>query len=271
MHRTLRITGLLLIMLASSPSCSKLIFEDRRECVMDFHLELAAPYPQDVKDDFHLTSWVDGKEYDYWTFSLNDFLSGDVKVELIKQYTSWLSIICGWPEEIDWHLGGNLNIPKGKQAPYAFSFYCEPMTTFYDESYISIRMNSLSVPITVYYNAQSTKDAFITFTSEYDGFTYPKMQPHEGEFRCRAPFESGKTIYVPRIDYVSPELKMTLEYDTDTYHCDIGWDLRESGYDMAGNIQKPVSLIVNLVGGKPSSITVSSESHSTTIPLSKEN
>ena len=144
------------------------------------------------------------------------------------------------------------------------------MTTFYDESFITIRMNSLSVPVTVYSNAES-KDAFITFTAEYDGYTYPKMEPHEGEFRYRTPLENGKTIYVPRLDYVSPELQMTLEYETETYHCNIGWDLRECGYDMVSNIQKPISLILNLVGGEPDSITVSSENHSATIPLSKTN
>lgn len=268
--RRIILIGLIAFSLSGMTSCKKLILEDRRECVMDFHLELDTPYPQDVKDDFHLTSWVDGKEYDYWTFSLNDFLAGDVKVELIKQYTSWLSILCGWPEEIDWHLGGKLNIPKGKQAPYAFSFYCEPMTTFYDESFITIRMNSLSVPVTVYSNTNS-EDAFITFTAEYDGYTYPKMQPTEGEFRYRTLLENGKTIYVPRLDYVSPDFQMTLENGNDTYRCDIGWDLRECGYDMVSNIQKPISLILNLVGGKPDSITVSSENHSATIPLSKTN
>ena len=48
--RRIILIGLIAFSLSGMTSCKKLILEDRRKCVMDFHLELVAPYPQDVKD-----------------------------------------------------------------------------------------------------------------------------------------------------------------------------------------------------------------------------
>ena len=78
------------------------------------------------------------------------------------------------------------------------------------------------------------------------------------------------TVYVPRVNYVHPDLQVSILDESGFYTCDIGWSLRENGYDFQQYVLSPISMTVNYSGGYPYSVTLTSERVAVTLPMIKQ-
>lgn len=265
----IKLVSLLYIVTAIS-SCRGVVLENRKECYADILLEGQGALPSDFNKDFDVVTFVDSRRYDHWNFSISDFYAGRAKINCIKLYSTGITILSGWPEDERHKTASLLSIPLGEQAPYAFGYSCRIDMSFYDESAVSVKFTSLSLPLTVKTLGRGSSSGVISFTSDCDGYGWPDLLPHEGPFSCSEQISEGMTVYVPRVNYVHPDLQVSILDESGFYTCDIGWSLRENGYDFQQYVLSPISMTVNYSGGYPYSVNLASERVAITLPLIKQ-